>query len=72
MFQTLKLIPAKILSVDGEVLGVIAFGAAGLACLLLPFVDRKRPGRGSRLVLGLGIFALAYMVSMTVYGFVAK
>ncbi|HET8668461.1 MAG TPA: cytochrome bc complex cytochrome b subunit [Terriglobales bacterium] len=72
MFQTLKLIPAKVWKFDGEVLGVLAFGAAGLIWLLLPFIDEKRFGRGGRLVMGIGIFALAYIVSMTAYGFIAK
>src|SRR5436189_112158 len=36
MFQTLKFLPAKIGPVDGEVLGVIAFGIAGLALVLTP------------------------------------
>jgi cytochrome b6 len=72
MFQTLKLIPAKIWKLDGDVLGVLVFGAAGLMWMLLPFVDRKRFGRGGRLAMGAGVFALVYIVSMTVYGFVAK
>lgn len=72
MFQTLKMIPAKIWHMDGEVLGVLAFGAAGVVWLLLPFVDSKRRGRGARVVLGVGVFALAYVAGMTVYGFIAK
>src|SRR5215217_5038035 len=36
MFQTLKYIPAKILSFDGEVLGILAFGLGGLLFLLVP------------------------------------
>ena len=31
MFQTLKFFPAQVWIVDGEVLGVLLFGAAGLA-----------------------------------------
>ena len=30
MFQTLKYLPAKILAIDGEVLGILAFSAGGL------------------------------------------
>src|SRR5713226_8146169 len=37
MFQTLKVLPAKVWFIDGEVLGVLAFGAGGLLWLLLPF-----------------------------------
>jgi quinol-cytochrome oxidoreductase complex cytochrome b subunit len=70
MFQTLKLIPAKVWFIDGELLGILAFGAAGAVWLLLPFFDRKQSHR--RWILGLAVFALAYMGAMTVYGFVAK
>ncbi|HYL09646.1 MAG TPA: cytochrome bc complex cytochrome b subunit [Candidatus Acidoferrales bacterium] len=72
MFQTLKKIPARIWFVDGELLGILAFGAAGLVWLLLPFFDNLGRGRGRRMILGAGIFALAYMAVMTVYGYVAK
>ena len=72
MFQTLKMIPAKIWRLDGEVLGVLIFGVAGLIWLLLPFLERDGRGRSQRWILGAGIFALAYMVTMTVYGYVAK
>jgi len=72
MFQTLKLIPAKILGLDGEMLGILAFGAiAGLA-LLLPFLDRQRPFSLRRWIPGLACLFLGYMVAMTVYGWVAK
>jgi cytochrome b6 len=72
MFQTLKLIPAKIAFLDGEVLGILLFGVAGLVWVLLPFFDGSGRGRGRRFVLGAGIFALTYMVSMSIYGFIAK
>ena len=72
MFQTLKLIPAKIGALDGEVLGIMVFSLAGLIWLLLPFFGGLGRGRVHRWILGLGIFAVAYMASMTVYGYVAK
>jgi cytochrome b6 len=72
MFQTLKLIPAKIGFVDGEVLGVLAFGAAGLLWLLIPFFAGDPRSRASRWVTGAGVFALAYITGMTVYGWLAK
>ena len=40
MFQTLKLIPAKVWFIDGEVLGVLVFGVVGLMWLLLPFFEQ--------------------------------
>ena len=72
MFQTLKLIPAKIAGLDGEVVGILAFSFAGLLWLLLPFLEGNGRGRRQRWILGAGIFALTYMASMTVYGYVAK
>ena len=72
MFQTLKLIPSKLGFIDGEVLGVLSFAAAGLVWTLVPFLEGRSPHTGRKLVLGLAVFAVAYMASMTVYGFVAK
>jgi cytochrome b6 len=71
MFQTLKLIPAKIGPLEGELLGVLAFGLAGLVWLLLPFFDTGE-GRRGRLITGAGVFALTYMVAMTAYGYLAE
>jgi len=71
MFQTLKLIPGKLGPIDGELAGILAFSAAGVLWVLLPFFDRDE-GRAQRLIKGAGIFALAYIVAMTAYGYVAK
>lgn len=71
-FQTLKLIPAKVAHIDGEVLGVLAFGAAGLLWVLLPFVEPKRRAGGYRAVLLFGVVAIVYIGSMTVYGYMSK
>src|SRR6266851_9956101 len=72
MFQTLKKIPAKIGFIDGELVGILVFGAAGLLWLLLPFFDQLGRGRGRRLLLGAGLFALSYIIAMTIYGYTAK
>jgi cytochrome b6 len=72
MFQTLKLIPAKIGPIDGEVVGILVFSLAGAILLLLPFLDNLGRGHAQRWILGLGVFAVVYMTSMTVYGYVAK
>ena len=70
MFQTLKLIPAKIAFLDGEVIGILGFSAAGLLLVLVPFLNRGR--RSQMLITGAAIFALAYMGGMTWYGYIAK
>jgi len=72
MFQTLKKIPAKVWFVDGEIVGIVVFGVAGLLWLLLPFLDQLGRGRGRRFVMGAGVFALSYIIAMTVYGYMAK
>ena len=72
MFQTLKKIPAKLWFMDGEVVGVLVFGVAGFLWMMLPFFDRAGRGRGRKLIMGAGVFALCYMAAMTVYGYLAK
>jgi quinol-cytochrome oxidoreductase complex cytochrome b subunit len=72
MFQTLKLIPPKLWRIDGEVAGVLFFGAAGALWLLLPFFEQSQDGRRRRWILGAGVFVVAYVAAMTVYGYVAK
>ena len=72
MFQTLKKIPAKVWFVDGEVVGILVFGAAGVVWLLLPFFDQAGKGRGRRFIMGAGVFALSYILAMTAYGYLAK
>jgi cytochrome b6 len=72
MFQTLKMIPAKIWFLDGELLGVLGFNAAFAVWVLLPFFDRGRDGRAQRWITGAGVFALGYVVIMTVYAYFAK
>jgi len=71
-FQTLKLVPSKILSLDGEVLGILAFGLVGGLWLFLPFLEPRRFNRGYRVLTGAGAFALTYIAAMTVYGWVAR
>jgi len=72
MFQVLKLLPAHILGIEGEVLGVLGFGAAALVLLFLPFLDRgAAEGRSSTLVTVAGVVALIYMVVFTIYGYLA-
>ena len=71
MFQTLKLIPAKILGMDGEVLGIMAFNIVALLLFIVPFVDRSPENRRRRLVFNaLGGLALLYIVVMTIVGYV--
>ena len=72
MFQTLKLIPSKIWIIDGEILGVLAFGLAGLFWLSLPFFEGDRPTQTKKWITALAVFALLYMIGMSIYGHIAK
>jgi cytochrome b6 len=72
MFQTLKLIPSKVWIVDGEVLGVLGFGLAGLIWLTLPFFESSPSAQAKSWIKGFAVFALAYIASMSVYGHFAK
>lgn len=69
MFQSLKLLPAKILFIDGELVGILGFSLGGLIWLLIPFIDEKSGhGLHSKIIRGLGIFILLYMIGMTIWG----
>lgn len=69
MFQTLKKLPAHILGMEGEVLGVLFFGLCGLVVLLLPFLDTKAAeGRPRRILNSLAVFAVIGFIVMTFWG----
>jgi cytochrome b6 len=71
MFQTLKMIPAKVLFLDGEILGIGTFGLAGLLWMLVPFWDRKSSrGEKNRFVNYIGIFAVLFIIILTIVGWV--
>jgi len=72
MFQTLKLLPANIGPVPGDLLGVVGFGFAALVWAFLPFFDRDSRGRTRRWITGAGIFVLGYIVVLTAFGYLAK
>ncbi len=72
MFQTLKWIPATLLGIPGEVLGVLAFGLAGVLLLFLPFIDREPLNRTGRWITGLACFAVAYIAVTSVIGYLGK
>ncbi|HLF84347.1 MAG TPA: cytochrome bc complex cytochrome b subunit [Blastocatellia bacterium] len=72
MFQTLKLIPPKILSFDGEVIGIMAFALGGLFWVIVPFLDGSAANRKrSRIFTATGLAIVVFIVAMTVYGYLA-
>lgn len=72
MFQTLKYIPGKLWVFDGEVFGILLFGAGGLLWTLVPFWDRKS-GRGeqNRIITYVGLFVVFYIIALTIFGWAA-
>ena len=69
MFQTLKYIPGKLWILDGEVLGVLLFGAGGLLWLLIPFWDRQSSrGEHNKLINYIGLFVVFYIIILTTIG----
>ena len=70
MFQTLKILPPTILGIEGELLGVAAFGALGVVLLFVPFLDRPKPGeKPKKLWTWLTFGALAYILLLTYLGY---
>jgi cytochrome b6 len=63
-FQTLKYMPPSVAGINGELLAVAAISAGAIAALLLPFVA-GHTAHSRRIVVGLGLVALAFMTAMT-------
>ena len=73
MFQTLKYLPAHILGIEGEAVGIFAFTVGGLLVLLIPFLDRRSArGQASRLFTWFGLVLIAYVVVLTYLGYTAN
>ena len=67
LFQTLKLIPGRVLGIEGEQFGVLAFGLAALLWVLVPFLDRQPEGLSGRVIRGLGLAAIVYILAMSLW-----
>jgi len=73
MFHTLKLLPSHVLGIEGERLGVVAFGLAALFLVVVPFLDRRASrGESSPTFTVLAVLALVYLVTFTIVGHLAK
>lgn len=71
MFLTLKLIPQKVLFIEGEVLGVLVFFFAAIFWMFVPFLDiwSAREKR-SDIFTWIGIVSLIYIISMTILTYI--
>ncbi len=66
MFQALKMLPPKILFLEGEFAGLLGFSLAAAVWVIVPILDyRAGFGRLTRFFTGLGVFALGFMVAMS-------
>jgi cytochrome b6 len=73
MFQTLKYLPSHIQGIEGEIVGVVGFGLAGLFLLLIPFLDRRAArGDSSPLFTCIGIAIIIYIIALTCLGYTAR
>jgi cytochrome b6 len=71
-FQTLRLLPAHILHMDGELIGVLGFGLAGGVWFALPFLEGFLGKSGARWVRVAAAVGLVYLGSLTLYAYFAK
>ncbi len=72
MFQSLKYFPSHVFFIEGEELGILLFGAAGLLWLLVPFWDRKSAkGEQNRFVNYLGLFGVMFIIILTILGWIS-
>jgi len=70
MFQTLKMIPAHVFTIEGEILGIMFFMVAGLAWALVPFWEFKSKRKGfSNPMNIIGIVSIAFIIIMTIIGY---
>lgn len=72
MFQALKIIPAHVGFMEGEVLGIVFFAIVGVAWLLVPFWELKRsPSKRIRPMTIVGVTAVVFIIGMTIWGYLA-
>jgi cytochrome b6 len=73
MFHTLKLLPSHILGLEGERVGVLAFGAAAMFLVFVPLLDRRAArGQRSPAFTAIAVLALLYLVTFTIIGRYAR
>jgi len=73
MFQTLKIIPAHVLFIEGEVLGILAFAVAGLLWMIIPFIKiEDKANSRFDLMKWIGVVLVVYIIVLTVIGYISS
>lgn len=66
MFTTLKIVPAHILSIEGELIAIFGFMIGGFFWLLVPYLDRKAgQDKKSPGFSFIGLIVLLYIITLT-------
>ena len=68
MFQTLKILPANVLFIEGEVFGVLFFTIVALLWLIVPFWPGKLK-TSSKIMNMVGVLVIAYIMILTIWGY---
>lgn len=72
-FQALKMLPAHILFLEGELVGIGVFSIGGIIWALVPFIDRKSANnQRSKFYIAFGYLVLAFIIVMTLLGYVLE
>ncbi len=72
-FQALKMLPPKMLFMEGEQFGLLIMGAGGVIWLLVPFLDKSSAkNKRSPLWNWFGWGVVAFIVGMTIWGYIAE
>jgi cytochrome b6 len=72
-FQALKLLPAHVWFIEGELFGIAVFTIGGVIWALVPWLDRRpAPGRASKRFIAFGVFVLAFVIVMTALGYILE
>jgi len=72
LFTTLKIVPAHIYKIEGEVLAILGFLLGGLLFLLVPFLDRRAAReKKSPVFTVIGLVIVIYILLMTALTYLA-
>jgi cytochrome b6 len=72
-FQALKMLPPHVWFIEGELFGIIFFSVGGLIWALVPFLNRRgNAGQRSKYFTAFGYLVLAFIIVMTVIGYMVE